>query len=465
VVTVMRMENVTGANRDEDLIAGSSRFWSLNSPPSRHLLELQLQRVIASADCVALLSVGIDRIDDINDVIGHGVGDQVLTHVTVLLVREAGDRGTTARTADNRYVIILPGADAAEAATRADAIINSLSNLIEIGKHQLRVSAKIGIAVAPDDACDAVSLLGNADAALHYAKTCDSGFQFFKMQFKHRALRRLTLEAELRQAIEQNELELHYQPMVCLRTGMISAAEALVRWRTTTGEYMLPDDFIPIAEESGLIVPLGEWVVDAACRHASESRFAAQSRSISVAVNMSPAQLRANPADMLRAALRRHSLPSGLLEIELTESAMIADVHRAIGSLLEIAELGVGLAIDDFGTGYSNLNQLGRLPVRKLKIARPLISGVAISSRDRLILRAVIAMAHAIGMKVVAEGVETAAQLSVLREECCDDVQGYLITKPLGAAMYTAWLQQWNDQEHPAELHCYSCADRRVAPL
>lgn len=446
MATVMRVENVTGGNCDEDLFAGSARFWSLNSPPSRHLLELQLQRIIASADCVAVMSVDIDRVDDIKDVIGHGVGDQVLTHVTVLLVHEVGDRGTTVRTADNRYVIILPGADAVEAANRADAIINALSSLIDIGKHQLRVSAKMGIAVAPDDGCDAVSLLGNADAALHDAKTCDSAFQFFNKQFKQRALRRLTLEAELRHAIEQNQLELHYQPMVCLRTGMISAAEALVRWRTTTGVLLLPDDFIPIAEESGLIVPLGEWVVDAACRHASESRFASQGRSIPVAVNMSPAQLRANPAEMLQAALRRHSLPSGLLEIELTESEMIADVHFATGSLLEIAELGVGLAIDDFGTGYSNLNQLGRLPVRRLKIARALVTGIAISSRDRLILRAVIAMAHAIGMKVVAEGVETAAQLSVLREECCDDVQGYLITKPLSATLYAAWLQQWNDQ-------------------
>ncbi|MDB6092358.1 MAG: domain S-box/diguanylate cyclase protein [Gammaproteobacteria bacterium] len=422
-------------------------------PPNCPLLELQLQlqQLIASAARTAVLSVSVDRINAINLAIGHRMGEQVLRQVAALLASESGELGTIARTAEDRYVVILPGADATDAAARAAEIVDTLSRPFEFGEYQLRLSASVGIAVSSEDAQDAASLLADADAALHDAKTRGGErYQFYTVQMKQTALKRLTLESELRRAIERSgerggELELHYQPKVCIRTGEISAAEALVRWRSERWGLLCPDAFIPIAEQSGLIMQLGEWAVETACRHASAFRCEGQGASVAVCVNMSPAQLRApRPVDILRAALRRHRLPPRLLEIELTESAVMADVHSATASLLEIAELGVGLALDDFGTGYSNLSQLGRLPIRTLKIDRSLVTGIAISSRDAVIVRTLIEMGHALGMIVVAEGVETEAQLSVLRENRCDEAQGYLIAKPMEVTAFAAWLRHWN---------------------
>jgi EAL domain-containing protein (putative c-di-GMP-specific phosphodiesterase class I) len=256
---------------------------------------------------------------------------------------------------------------------------------------------------------------------------------------------RAALETELRRAVEGGELELHYQPKLCLRTGRLSGAEALVRWRTAEHGLLLPDDFIPFAEQSGLIVPLGEWVIETACRHASAAWCTSQGSPLMVSVNISPVQLSVpHPADMLQSALSRHGLTPGRLEIELTESAVMADVHCATLSLVEIVELGVRLALDDFGTGYSSLSQLARLPVSTLKIARPLVTGIAASSRDAVIVWSTIRMAHDLGIEVVAEGVETESQFAVLERSHCDEVQGYLVGRPLEQAAFAVWLKRWN---------------------
>ncbi len=221
-----------------------------------------------------------------------------------------------------------------------------------------------------------------------------------------------------------------------------------MRWRSPALGLVPPHEFIPLAEESGLIVPLGEWVIDTACRDASVGWSDGQnagSPSVAVSVNISASQLRVDrPVDMLQSALNRHGLSPGLLEIELTESTVVTDVHSATGNLLEIAELGVRVAIDDFGTGYSNLSQLGRMPISTLKIDRSLVTGIAVSRRDAVIVRAIVGMGHALGMRVVAEGVETTSQLSALRIASCDEVQGYLIARPMDASTFGAWLRNWN---------------------
>ena len=414
--------------------------------PARQLLELQLDELVGSARSVALLCISVDRIEDIIHALGRQLGDEVLMRVTDVLGRELGEHGAITRSVDNRYAIILPGADCSGAAKMAAAIASALRKPIVVDAYHFRVSASVGIAVSSEGARAAGTLLAQAEAALHEAMSRGGDrYQIFTAQIRQTAIARLTLESELRRGIEEGELELHYQPTVCLRTQTISSAEALVRWRSQTRGLLFPDEFIPMAERSGLIVPLGEWVIEAACRHASASWHESAGNAVAVCVNMSPAQLRMpGIAGILEAALIRHALPPSRLEIEITESAAMADIHCATASLLEIAELGVRLSLDDFGTGYSNLGQLARLPISTLKIARPLVTGIAMSSRDAVVVRATIEMAHALRMKVVAEGVETNSQLSVLREAGCDDVQGYLIAKPMDARAFAAWLAQWN---------------------
>lgn len=262
-------------------------------------------------------------------------------------------------------------------------------------------------------------------------------------QVREHAFHTQTRERDLRYAIEHDQLELHYQPKVCIRTGQLTGAEALVRWRDAERGLLYPNDFIPMAEQSGLIVPLGEWVVETACSDASKAWRNGAGVALPVSVNMSATQLRQRPAALLHSALQRHGLSAKLLEVELTESTIVEDIHTATESLLEIGTLGVRIAIDDFGIGYSNLSLLGRMPVDILKIDRSLVTGIAISPRDGMIAAAVIDLAHALGMRVVAEGVETRAQLQVLQRASCDEIQGYLIAEPVDAPTFNSWVHNW----------------------
>jgi EAL domain-containing protein (putative c-di-GMP-specific phosphodiesterase class I) len=259
---------------------------------------------------------------------------------------------------------------------------------------------------------------------------------------KQAALKRVTLEAELRRAIEREEFELHYQPKLCIRTGRLSGAEALIRWRCPSRGLICPADFIPIAEDSGLIVSLGEWVLDEALRQVAQWQRE-QSLSVAVAVNVSPAQLGLKrPMEWIMAALRRRDLPPEMLEIEMTESAVMQEADSAVGGLCELARQGVRLAVDDFGTGHSNLSRLGKLPITSIKIDRSLITSIATQPKDAAIVGAVIEIAHTLGAQVIAEGVETAQQLAILRMSRCDFLQGYLFCRPLPADSFLTWVKQ-----------------------
>jgi diguanylate cyclase len=251
-----------------------------------------------------------------------------------------------------------------------------------------------------------------------------------------------SLVSELRYAIERDELELHYQPKVCTHSGTILGAEALMRWRSPSRGFVPPTEFIPIAERSGLIGRLGEWAIETACRHASQQWGRSSTAApIPVSVNISPVELQApRPAKVMKTALNRFTLSPSLLEIELTESAALADLDNEC--LREIADLGVRLAIDDFGAGYSNLSKLGQLPIHTLKLDRSMIVGIAASGRDRCIVRTIIEMAHELDMHVVVEGVESDAQLAILQALKCDAVQGFVIARPMDAVSFGAWLDR-----------------------
>lgn len=297
----------------------------------------------------------------------------------------------------------------------------------------------------PENGDNAGELLASADAALHDAKARNRhACRFFATHMKQAALRRVTLEAELRRAIERAEFELHYQPKISIRTGRLVGAEALVRWRCADGGLIGPADFIPIAEDSGLIAPLGEWVLDEALRQAAEWQHE-RALSIPVAVNVSPAQLGSQrPMEWIMEALRRHDLPPAMLEIEMTESAVMQEVDSVVGGLRELARQGVRLAVDDFGTGHSNLSRLSQLPITSIKIDRSMITSIATQPKDTAIVRAVIEIAHTLGAQVVAEGVETPEQLAILRRADCDFLQGYLLCKPLPAASFLTWVDDYS---------------------
>jgi len=445
IVTVSRIDS---AEECEEIPCRVPRHHdTLTGLPNRFLLEHRLQRILlAAADraqTVGILSLGLDRFDNVNDSMGRRVGDSVLRYVAKLLKQTVDSCGSVARTGGDQFVVILPGLDAASVAAQASAIDVCLSRSYEIDGHLVRASARIGVAMFPENGDNAGDLLASADAALHDAKARNRhACRFFTMHMKQAALRRVTLEAELRRAIEREEFELHYQPKLCIRTGRLSGAEALIRWRCPSRGLICPADFIPIAEDSGLIVSLGEWVLDEALRQVAQWQRE-QTLSVAVAVNVSPAQLGLQrPMEWIMAALRRHDLPPEMLEIEMTESAVMQEVDSVVGGLRELARQGVRLAIDDFGTGHSNLSRLGQLPMTSIKIDRSLITSIVTQPKDAAIVRTVIEIAHTLGAQVVAEGVETAQQLAILRMSRCDFLQGYLLCRPLTADSFLTWAKQ-----------------------
>jgi diguanylate cyclase (GGDEF)-like protein/PAS domain S-box-containing protein len=445
IVTVLRID--CAEEREEIPYQVLRHHDALTGLPNRFLLEQRLQRILLAAvdraQTVGVLSLGLDGFDNVNDSMGRRVGDSVLRYVAKLLKQTVGGSGSVGRTGDDQFVVILPGLDATGVAAQAAAIDVCLSRSYEIDGHLVRASARIGVAMFPENGDNAGDLLASADAALHDAKARNRhACRFFTMHMKQAALRRVTLEAELRRAIEREEFELHYQPKLCIRTGRLSGAEALIRWRCPSRGLIGPADFIPIAEDSGLIVSLGEWVLDEALRQVARWQRE-EALSIAVAVNVSPAQLGVQrPMEWIMAALRRHDVPPEMLEIEMTESAVMQEVDVAVGGLRELARQGVRLAIDDFGTGHSNLSRLRQLPVTSIKLDRSLITSLATQPKDVVIVRAVTEIAHTLGAHVIAEGVETAQQLAILRVARCDFLQGYLLCRPLPADGFLAWVKQ-----------------------
>jgi diguanylate cyclase (GGDEF)-like protein/PAS domain S-box-containing protein len=407
---------------------------------NRYNLENRLGQVLLSAQRdrlrTAVLFIDMDRFKAINDTLGHHVGDQLLIEVARRLREAVRESDIVARLGGDEFVVVLTALTGdMDAAPVADKILRALSDPYAIEGAVLHSSPSIGVAIAPHDGRDGASLMKNADTAMYHAKASGrNNAQFFTAALNAAASERLALENDLRQAMQEGLLCLHYQPQVRAADGRCFGVEALVRWHHAERGDVSPLQFIPIAEESGLIDILGTWVLDEACRQLSAWRQAGIGGQ-RMAVNLSAHQLRAkNLVRRVADALERHGLKGEDLELEITESAAMENPERAIDQLHALRALGVQLAIDDFGTGYSSLAYLKRLPIQVLKLDRSFVRDIEIDQSDADISAASLALAHNLGLKVIAEGVETAGQRDFLVRHGCDYLQGYLYSRPLPAA-------------------------------
>ncbi len=383
---------------------------------------------------VAVLFLDLDRFKNINDSLGHETGDALLREVATRLTSSVRSGDSVARLGGDEFTVVLANvAHVDDIARVVQKIMDQCRAPFHIAGQDLFVTPSIGITLYPLDDKSPEALFKNADTALYHAK--ESGrntFQFFTAELNQRVQRQLTLEMALRQALERGEFLLHYQPQVDLGSGTVTGAEALIRWQRGT-DMISPLDFIPLAEETGLIVPIGEWVLRSACTQAKAWQEAGLP-AIKVSVNLSARQFRQQDlVQTIRLLLQETGLAASWLTLEITESAIMHNAQAAQETLMELDAMGVGLAVDDFGTGYSSLGYLKRFPIDSLKIDKSFVQDITTEPDDAAIALAIIGLAHSLGIKVVAEGVETQAQLGFLQARGCDVMQGYYFSKPIAA--------------------------------
>lgn len=420
---------------------------ALTGLPNRPLFMDRLIVALAQAaranQKLAVFFLDLDRFKDINDSLGHTVGDILLKSAAERVRRCVREGDTVARFGGDEFTLLIPKIDKIEDAAKiAEKIISTLKQPFVINEQELVVTTSIGVAIYPNDGLDPETLVRNSDSAMYRAKDQGrDGYQLYAAEMNAKAVERLALEATLRRAVNEKQLVLHYQPVLEAATGTIVGVEALIRWRHPKKGLLPPAEFISLAEVSGLIVPIGEWVVKTACKQLRswEKRL---DRSLIVAVNLSARQFQhPDIVEQIRAAIEETGVDPAAVEIEITESSAMQNVDQAVFTLRELKALGVTIAMDDFGTGYSSLNYLKRFPIDMLKLDQTFIREVMTDERDAAIVGAVIAMAHRLGIKVIAEGVETDEQLQYLRREKCDFIQGYLYSPPLPADEFEAFLE------------------------
>jgi diguanylate cyclase (GGDEF)-like protein len=445
--------DVTEQHRTEARIVYMARHDALTDLPNRMFLRERLENALAelrrSGRSLAVLILDLDRFKEVNDTLGHPVGDALLKVVADRLRTCVRDGATVARLGGDEFAIVEDVARAGtEAAALAERIHRTLSEPFDLGDHQVAIGASIGIALPPGDGLDCDEIIRNADLALYRAKSERRGkHRFFEPEMDRLMQERRDLERELRNALINDEFELHYQPIVDVASGEICGCEALARWNHPRRGLVSPADFITLAEETGLIVPLGEWVIAAACREAAN--WPSEMR---IAVNLSPAQLKSTElVSAVVRALAESGIAPGRLELEVTESVMMQDSTIAFAMLGRLHALGIRIALDDFGTGYSSLSFLQRFPFDKIKIDRSFVSEL-LDERDesRLIAQAVLRFAISLGKTTTAEGVETREQLELLRAERCTEVQGYYISRPKKAGEIAELLANAARRAHAA---------------
>jgi diguanylate cyclase (GGDEF)-like protein/PAS domain S-box-containing protein len=439
--------DITQRHAAESRIRHLAHYDNLTSLPNRTLLNKHLADAISAAKerhrGVATLFADLDRFKYVNDTLGHQAGDQLLLSVAQRLRACVRDGDLVARTGGDEFVVVLGNLEEGSMPEDvAERILASLARPFELCGQQFTVTPSIGIALYPTDGLDGQALIKNADAAMYLAKERGrNNFQFFDHGLSARYSERLELENRLRHALEEKQLELFYQPQVDTLSGELIGMEALIRWRQPDGSMIPPDKFIPIAEECGLIVPIGAWVLHEACRQNQAWLKEGISR-VPVGVNLSARQF--DDSELLatiKSALASAQLPPAYLDLELTESLVMRNPEHTRSLLAECKKLGLQLSVDDFGTGYSSLSNLKRFPIDRLKIDRSFIKDIETEADDATIAQTIVAMAHTLRLEVIAEGVETEAQLALLRRWRCDAYQGYLCSRPISATDMTAMLR------------------------
>lgn len=431
----------------EERLAYLAHYDTLTGLPGRALFRDRLKHAMAKAErnkqMVALMFLDLDRFKAINDTLGHSAGDALLKNVAQRLKECVRDEDTVARLGGDEFTVILEEiSDVADASIVAKKIIDSVALPMFLNGHEVFVTASIGITVYPLDNADMDELIKNADSAMYRAKEeGKNSYEFYTKEMNSRTLERMAMENELRHAMERNEFVLHYQPKVDMKSGHILSMEALLRWEHPSRGTVPPDEFIPFLEESGMITPVGKWVLQTACAQ-NKAWQDAGFGPLRVAVNLSARQFQQN--DIVKCvsdALDESGLGADFLELEVTESMLMKNPESAIKALHEIKAMGVvRINIDDFGTGYSSLNYLKRFPISTVKIDRSFVHGIPDDDEDIAITRAVIAMAHSLKLNVIAEGVENVKQRAFLLKEKCDEIQGFLFSPPLPAAEFAQLL-------------------------
>lgn len=436
-----RNDNITGyltvaydisdRKRAEAAILRMAHHDALTGLPNRVLLMDRLQMAIKQAQkdqqLVCVLLLDLDHFKRINDSLGHHVGDSLLIALSRRLQSHLRDGDTLARLGGDEFMIILPDAKSRESIQSAvDRIVAHVATPVTVGEHELLVTTSVGGALYPIDGLDARTLIQHADSAMYAAKAAGrNNAQWFNEAMLRQSQHKLQLSNSLRAALESEQFHLVYQPKVSLRTGEITGLEALIRWEHPTLGNIPPDQFIPFAEESELIVPIGEWVLRRACGEIMQLQ-SMLGRPLNIAVNVSPRQLQhGNWIAQIKQALKESGLPGTSLEVEVTEGMLIQNPKDSADLLEDVRGLGVRVVIDDFGTGYSSLSYVTRLPVDKLKIDRAFVRDLTIDTNDAAVVDAIIAMSHSLGLTVIAEGVETQEQLQYLQSRNCDEAQGY----------------------------------------
>jgi diguanylate cyclase (GGDEF)-like protein len=413
---------------------------------NRYTLEARLDQSLADMQRrhkqLALIFIDMDNFKAINDSLGHAVGDEFLIEIAQRLLQCVRGNDIVGRPGGDEFVIAITDLDeSTTAAILASEILQALSLPLQLGPHQVVPSASLGISIFPDDGRERVTLMKNADIAMYSAKSAGRNrFRFFDARMTQSAEARLRLEGELRLALERKELVLHYQPQIRASNGRIIGFEALVRWQKADGELVAPMDFIPLAEETGLIVPIGQWVLRTACMTLAAWHTIECMQELSVSVNLSARQLNDETfIDQVDDILTQTGIHPQLLELEITESVAMENPAATVETLLELKALGVKLSIDDFGTGYSSLAYLKLLPIDRLKLDRAFVMDIETDPNDAAICTATIGLAHNLGLEVIAEGVENKTQSDYLCALACDYMQGYYFSPPLSDAEAAAF--------------------------